>query len=104
MFVSRFCGECRTKVLRAYALLVEEPEPVQEKGYVQALYAGIRRCLPDKHIHLQTRTEYISDLITRAEPELMGRLATEQQYRNEITVNCWKYPLAPKQNYINNIK
>lgn len=69
----RFCGECRTKVLRAYALLVEEPEPAQEKGYVAGLYAGIKRCLPDKHIHLQTKTEYISALITRAEPELMGR-------------------------------
>lgn len=69
----RFCGECRTKVLRAYALLVEEQEPAQEKGYVAGLYAGIKRCLPDKHIHLQTKTEYISALITRAEPELMGR-------------------------------
>lgn len=71
--ISRFCGECRTKVQRAYALLVETPEPITDKGYVPALYAGIKRCLPDKHIHLQTKTEYIADLITRAEPELMGR-------------------------------
>ncbi|GLV41944.1 uncharacterized protein CBL_00406 [Carabus blaptoides fortunei] len=69
----RFCGECRTKVLRAYTLLVEEPEPCKEKGYVSALYAGIKRCLPDKHLHLQTKTDYISKLISRAEPELMGR-------------------------------
>lgn len=52
---------------------METPEPIQDKGYVPALYAGIKRCLPDKHIHLQTKTEYIADLITRAEPELMGR-------------------------------
>lgn len=69
----RFCGECRTKVLRAYFLLVEEPDPSKEKGYVSALYSGIKRCLPDKHLHLQTKTEYISKLISRAEPELMGR-------------------------------
>lgn len=69
----RFCGECRTKVLRAYALLVEESDPCREKGYVPALYLGIKRCIPEKHIHLETRTSYIANLITRAEPELMGR-------------------------------
>jgi len=69
----RFCGECRTKVLRAYTLLVEESDPCREKGYVPALYLGIKRCIPEKHIHLETRTSYIANLITRAEPELMGR-------------------------------
>nr|CAD7391999.1 unnamed protein product [Timema cristinae] len=69
----RFCGECRTKVLRAYTLLTEEADPSREKGYVAALYSGIRRCLPEKHLHLQSKTEFISDLITRAEPELIGR-------------------------------
>lgn len=69
----RFCGECRTKVLKAYTLLVEEPDPTKEKGYVSALYSGIKRCLPDKHLHLQTKTDYIHKLITRAEPELLGR-------------------------------
>ncbi|CAG2060719.1 unnamed protein product, partial [Timema podura] len=68
----RFCGECRTKVLRAYTLLTEEADPSREKGYVAALYSGIRRCLPEKHLHLQSKTEFISDLITRAEPELIG--------------------------------
>lgn len=88
----RFCGECRTKVLRAYALLVEEPEPAQEKGYVAGLYAGIKRCLPDKHIHLQTKTEYISALITRAEPELMGsrreRHAKTLEIAQEEVLTC----------------
>lgn len=57
----------------AYSLLVEEPEPTKEKGYVSSLYAGIKRCLPDKHIHLQTKTDLITKLISRAEPELLGR-------------------------------
>ncbi|KAL1490924.1 hypothetical protein ABEB36_011596 [Hypothenemus hampei] len=69
----RFCGECRTKVLKAYTLLVEEPDPTKEKGYVSSLYAGIKRCLQDKHIHLNPKTEYITKLINRAEPELLGR-------------------------------
>lgn len=57
----------------AYTLLVEEPEPCKEKGYVAALYSGMKRCLQEKHIHLQTKTEYITKLISRAEPELLGR-------------------------------
>lgn len=69
----RFCAECRTKVRLAYLLLVQEPEPTKEKGYVPALYSGIKRCLQDKHIHLSPKTEYISKLINRVEPELLGR-------------------------------
>lgn len=52
---------------------MEEPEPTKEKGYVPSLYAGIKRCLRDKHIHLQMKTDYITKLISRAEPELLGR-------------------------------
>ncbi|KDR09742.1 Gametogenetin-binding protein 2 [Zootermopsis nevadensis] len=88
----RFCGECRTKVLRAYALLVEEPDPCREKGYVPALYLGIKRCIPEKHIHLQTRTAYIANLITRAEPELMGsrreRHAKTLEIAQEEVLTC----------------
>lgn len=42
----RFCGECRTKVLRAYTLLVEEPDPCKEKGYVASLYSGNYYIIP----------------------------------------------------------
>ncbi|XP_069703871.1 gametogenetin-binding protein 2-like isoform X1 [Periplaneta americana] len=88
----RFCGECRTKVLRAYALLVEEPDPCREKGYVPALYLGIKRCIPEKHIHLQTRTTYIANLITRAEPELLGsrreRHAKTLEIAQEEVLTC----------------
>jgi hypothetical protein len=59
--------------MRAYTLLVEEKDPSKEKGFVSSLYAGIRRCLADKHIHLELRTEFIASLIARAEPELIGK-------------------------------
>ncbi|KAM3962996.1 LOW QUALITY PROTEIN: gametogenetin-binding protein 2-like [Aphomia sociella] len=68
----RFCTDCKTKVLRAYHLLVDEKEPQKEKGYVGALYSGIKRCLLDKHLHLQAKTSYIERLIEKAEPELLG--------------------------------
>ncbi|VEN60760.1 unnamed protein product, partial [Callosobruchus maculatus] len=88
----RFCGECRMKVLKAYTLLVEEPDPTKEKGYVSSLYAGIKRCLPDKHIHLQTKTEYITKLISRAEPELLGsrreRHAKTMEIAQEEVLTC----------------
>ncbi|XP_057321516.1 gametogenetin-binding protein 2-like [Microplitis mediator] len=69
----RFCGECRTKVLLASTLLTSEPNPSKEKGYVAALYKDIKRCTPDNHVHLPTNTDYISKLIGRAQPEIMGR-------------------------------
>ncbi|KAJ8967311.1 hypothetical protein NQ317_013780 [Molorchus minor] len=68
----RFCGECRTKVLKDICLSIHitgrRAQPAKEKGYVSSLYSGIKRCLPDKHIHLQTKTDYITKLISRAEP------------------------------------
>lgn len=69
----KFCGECRTKVEKAYGLLTSDRNPNKEKGYVAALYANIKKCIPDKHIHLRTRTEFIDGLIRRAEPELNGK-------------------------------
>lgn len=68
----KFCQDCRTKVEKAYALLVTDGNPAKEKGYVAALYSGIRRCIADKHIHLHTKAEFIDGLIKRAEPELNG--------------------------------
>ncbi|XP_076251366.1 gametogenetin-binding protein 2-like [Rhynchophorus ferrugineus] len=88
----RFCGECKTKVLKAYSLLVDEPEPTKEKGYVSSLYAGIKRCLQDKHIHLNPKTEYITKLINRAEPELLGsrreRHAKTLEIAQEEVLTC----------------
>lgn len=69
----KFCQECRTKVEKAYTLLMSESNPAKEKGYVTAIYNGIKRCLKDKHIHLPIKPDYIDDLIKRAEPEIIGR-------------------------------
>jgi hypothetical protein len=69
----KFCQECRTKVEKAYTLLMSEANPAKEKGYVTAIYNGIKRCLKDKHIHLPIKDHYIDDLIKRAEPEIIGR-------------------------------
>lgn len=68
----KFCQECRTKVEKAYNLLMNETNPTKEKGYVTQIYNGIKRCLKDKHIHLPIETDYIEDLIKRAEPEIIG--------------------------------
>lgn len=68
----KFCQECRTKVEKAYTLLMNEANPAKEKGYVSAIYNGIKRCLKDKHIHLPIKVDYIDDLIKRAEPEIIG--------------------------------
>lgn len=57
----------------ASSILTTEHEPAKETGYVAALYSGIKRCIPDRHVHLPTSTDYISTLIGRAQPELMGR-------------------------------
>lgn len=88
----RFCSECRTKVQKAYVLLIEDPEPCKEKGYVNTLYAGIKRCIQEKHIHLQTKTEYIAKLIGRAEPELLGsrreRHAKTLEIAQEEVLTC----------------
>lgn len=59
--------------MKAYNMLVEEGDPSKEKGYMPALYKGIRRCIPSKHIHLPLNTSYIDGLIALAEPELMGK-------------------------------
>ncbi|KAJ8912903.1 hypothetical protein NQ315_017233 [Exocentrus adspersus] len=79
-------------VWESYTLLVEEPEPAKEKGYVSSLYSGIKRCLPDKHIHLQTKTDYITKLICRAEPELLGsrreRHAKTLEIAQEEVLTC----------------
>lgn len=69
----RFCGECRNKVLLASSLLTREPDPAKEKGYVEVLYSGIKRCINEHHVHLPAIREYIGTLIGRAQPEVMGR-------------------------------
>lgn len=81
-------------MLRAYQLLVEEKEPQKEKGYVGALYGNIKRCLLDKHLHLQAKTDYIAHLIARAEPELLGNhrerhAKTLEIAQEEVNIAIW---------------
>ncbi|XP_033108996.1 gametogenetin-binding protein 2-like isoform X2 [Anneissia japonica] len=68
----RFCTECKSKVMRAYNILIGEIEPTKEKGYCAHLYDGLRCCTRQKHIHLLSETNFIHKLIMRAEPELSG--------------------------------
>lgn len=77
----KFCTDCRTKVEKAYTLLVSESNPSKEPGYVASLYAGItKKCIANKHIHLQTDLDYIDTLIRKAEPELNGRLVNSSSF------------------------
>ena len=72
VYYFRFCSECKSKVLRAYNILIGEVDSAKEKGYCPALYEGLRCCPQERHIHMLCDTDFISHLITRAEPELIG--------------------------------
>ncbi|EDV47931.1 gametogenetin-binding protein 2-like [Drosophila erecta] len=68
----KFCSGCRTKIERAYKILIGEISS-KEKGYAAQLYAHIRKCVPDQHIHVTTnKIEFLDALIKRAEPEVNG--------------------------------
>ncbi|XP_013401216.1 gametogenetin-binding protein 2 [Lingula anatina] len=66
----RFCSECKSKVLRAYSILVGDS--TSEKGFCPALYEGLRCCPQERHLHVLCETDFIAHLIGRAEPELAG--------------------------------
>ncbi|KAL3856777.1 hypothetical protein ACJMK2_011495 [Sinanodonta woodiana] len=68
----RFCSECKSKVLQAYRILVGEVDSSKEKAYCPALYEGLRCCPQERHIHMLCDTDFITRLIDRAEPELIG--------------------------------
>ncbi|XP_033747356.1 gametogenetin-binding protein 2-like [Pecten maximus] len=68
----RFCSECKSKVQRAYNILVEDIDCTKEVGYCAALYEGLRCCPHERHIHMLCDTDFIAHLIGRAEPELAG--------------------------------
>ncbi|XP_014662707.1 PREDICTED: uncharacterized protein LOC106805568 isoform X3 [Priapulus caudatus] len=82
----RFCAECRSKVLRAYSLLVGEVDSTKEKGYCAALYDGLRCCAQDRHVHVLGNTEFIDNLISRAEPELLGRYSGRERHAKTIDI------------------
>lgn len=69
----KFCQECRTKVEKAYKLLIEDGgSSNKEKGFSNALYSNIRKCEADKHIHIPKKIQFIDNLIRKAEPEING--------------------------------
>lgn len=60
------------QIERAYKILIGEIS-TKEKGYAAQLYAHIRKCVPDEHIHVSTnKIEFLDALIKRAEPEVNG--------------------------------
>lgn len=68
----KFCQGCRTKIEKAYKILVGE-NTAKEKGFVASLYANFEKCHRDKHIHVYTnRVDFLDELIRRAEPEVNG--------------------------------
>ncbi|XP_029467515.1 gametogenetin-binding protein 2 isoform X1 [Rhinatrema bivittatum] len=68
----RFCTDCKSKVLRAYNILIGELDCSKEKGYCAALYEGLRCCPHERHIHVCCETDFIAHLLGRAEPEFAG--------------------------------
>ncbi|OXU28641.1 hypothetical protein TSAR_011605 [Trichomalopsis sarcophagae] len=97
----KFCSECRTKVLLASSLLTSETDPTKEKGYVSSLYANIKRCAGG-HVHLPVNTEYISSIIGRAQPELMGRErhAKTLEIAQEEVLTCLGICVAERLNRV----
>ncbi|XP_037947719.1 gametogenetin-binding protein 2-like [Teleopsis dalmanni] len=75
----KFCQGCRTKIEKAYKLLIGEVTQ-KEKGFVAALYANIKKCHPEKHIHIPTRNvDFLDALIRRAEPEVNGSYSKQRE-------------------------
>ncbi|XP_070572373.1 gametogenetin-binding protein 2-like isoform X2 [Ptychodera flava] len=68
----RFCSECKSKVMRAYNILIGEVDSCQEKNYCPTLYEGLRCCPQERHVHVLCDTDFIAHLISRAEPDLNG--------------------------------
>ncbi|KAG7188191.1 hypothetical protein KM043_017684 [Ampulex compressa] len=98
----KFCWECRTKVLLAASILTAETEPRKDSGYVAALYSDLKRCIPDRHIHLPTNTDYVGTLIGRAQPELMGRErhAKTMEIAQEEVLTCLGICVAQRLNKV----
>ncbi|CAL8115816.1 unnamed protein product [Orchesella dallaii] len=89
----RFCTECKSKVLRAYNILTGELDPSSEPGFIAQLYEGIECCKEDQHLHLLCKTEFVSRLIAKAVPELVGssrreRHAKTMEIAQEEVLTC----------------
>ncbi|UJR15999.1 hypothetical protein I4U23_002917 [Adineta vaga] len=70
----KFCSECKVKVFEAFELLIHNCSHTnsQRNGFCPNLYAGLRSCTNDKHIHIDSNKDLIGSLIARAEPDIDG--------------------------------
>uniref|UniRef100_A0A0B7BFE8 Gametogenetin-binding protein 2 n=1 Tax=Arion vulgaris TaxID=1028688 RepID=A0A0B7BFE8_9EUPU len=68
----KFCAECKTKVMLAYSILIGEHDSSSEKGYCAALYENLHCCAKERHVHVLNDTEFIAQLLEKAEPEFIG--------------------------------
>ncbi|CAG5122541.1 unnamed protein product [Candidula unifasciata] len=68
----KFCTECKSKVMLAYNILVGETDSSTEKGYCAALYENLRCCAKEQHVHVLNDTEFLANLLEKAEPEFIG--------------------------------
>uniref|UniRef100_A0A8C4NE63 Gametogenetin-binding protein 2 n=1 Tax=Eptatretus burgeri TaxID=7764 RepID=A0A8C4NE63_EPTBU len=88
----RFCGECKTKVLHAYNILIGDADGSKEKGYCATLYEGLRACSNERHIHITCDAFFIGRLLGRTIAELHGgrreRHAKTLDSAQEEVVTC----------------
>ncbi|XP_038153547.1 gametogenetin-binding protein 2 [Cyprinodon tularosa] len=82
----RFCTDCKSKVIRAYNILVGEVDSSEEKGYCAALYEGLCCCPHERHIHVCCETDFIAHLLGRAEPEFSGGYERRERHAKTIDV------------------
>lgn len=82
----RFCSECKSKVIRAYSILVGDIDSAKEKGYCPALYEGLRCCPQERHIHMLCDTDFIAHLIGRAEPEIIGSNGRRDRHAKTLDI------------------
>ncbi|CAN9501611.1 unnamed protein product [Ophioblennius macclurei] len=82
----RFCTDCKSKVLRAYNILVGEVDSSKEKGYYAALYEGLCCCPHERHIHVWSDTEFLAQLLSRAEPEFAGGYERRERHAKTIDI------------------
>ncbi|XP_074528739.1 gametogenetin-binding protein 2 isoform X2 [Halichoeres trimaculatus] len=82
----RFCTDCKSKVLRAYNILVGELDCCKEKGYCAALYEGLCCCPHERHIHVCCETDFIAHLLGRAEPEFAGGYERRERHAKTIDI------------------
>lgn len=82
----RFCTDCKSKVLRAYHILVGEVDSSKEKGYYAALYEGLCCCPHEHHIHVWSDTQFLTHLLSRAEPEFAGGYERRERHAKTIDI------------------